>query len=181
MREVAVELTAEAAGPLELRARHEYLAITHVVKAARVVGVEVGEHDGADVRRAHADPIELRPKLLVRAHVAADGAAEVRVPAREVAGLARARRLAGVDEDRAVVVLDQPCVDRQRLGPVAVEGRAQAADHPGSGASELLRADLDRAGLDGVDAHRASVWHSPWRGLPARAARAVLAPPRALR
>ena len=97
-----------------------------MVQAAGVVGVEVRHHDPADIARADPEPLELRADLLLGLDLLADGEPEERLPAREVAGLGDAGRLAGIDDDHALRVLDRERVDRQRLGPLAVEQRVAA-------------------------------------------------------
>jgi hypothetical protein len=54
-------------------------------------------------------------------HLFAHGEAEKWLPAREVHGLRDSRRLADVDDDHALDVLDREGIDRKRLGPLAVE------------------------------------------------------------
>jgi hypothetical protein len=129
-----------------------------------VVGVEVGEDDVAHVGGAEAERLDLRADLLVGGDLLANGEAVVHVPAREPAGLERPCGLAGVDDDEAVGVLDQPGEDRQRLGEAPV-GEGQGEPHrAGPLARALALVDRDGSGLDGVDAHGCSPrWRCPAR------------------
>jgi hypothetical protein len=119
-----------------------------------VVGVEVGEHDPAHVAGLDPQLAQLRPDLLLRSHRQTHREPEVRVPAREPAGLAGARGLAGVDHDHALGVLDHPHVDWQRAGPVAVGHRQHRAQRPRPHAAALALGHAHRAGADRVDAHQ---------------------------
>ncbi|HSL64457.1 MAG TPA: hypothetical protein VK874_07330 [Gaiellaceae bacterium] len=120
---------------------------------AGVIGVQVRQHDAVDVLRREADALELRPDLLLRLDPLADAEAEVRVPPGEVAALSDSGGLARVDEQQALRVLDEERVDRQRLGPPAVEHRVHEAALAGADALALARLDRNGSGLDRVDVH----------------------------
>src|ERR687891_1495121 len=83
VRDVAAQAATEAGGVLELRASDEDLVVGEVVQAAGVIGVQVSQHDPADVARLDAESLQLRADLLLRLDPLAKGA-EARVPAREV-------------------------------------------------------------------------------------------------
>src|SRR5438128_11244916 len=76
------------------------------------------------------------------------------MPAREVAGLGDAGRLARVDDDHALGVLDRERVNRKRLGPRAVEERVQQPSPAVADPFDLACFDGDGPGLDRVDLHR---------------------------
>ena len=105
------------------RPRDEDLGVREVVQAARVICVEMGHDDTTEIGRQDPGLLELRADLLLGLDVLANGEPEERLPAREVAGLRRAGRLAGVDDDHALSVLDRERVDRKWLGPLAVKQR----------------------------------------------------------
>jgi hypothetical protein len=123
------------------------------VQAAGVVGVQVGDDDAAHVTRREAEALELRPDLLLGPHPFADPEPEVGMPAWEVAALGGAGGLARVDEDEPFVVLDEPGMDGQRLGPVPVEHGDDQSRRAAAATVALAFLDGDGAGLDGVDAH----------------------------
>jgi hypothetical protein len=121
--------------------------------ACRSCGVEVGEHDAPDIARADAELLQLRADLLLGLDVLADGEAEERLPAREVAGLGDAGGLARVDDDDAFGVLDREGVDRQRLGPLAIEQRVEQPPPAVANALAPARRQRDGARLDRMDVH----------------------------
>ena len=151
---VPADPAEEPAGVLQLGARDEDLAVREVMQAARVVGVQMRHHDPAHVARPDAEPLELRADLLLGCDVLADREAQKRVPAREVARLRDAGRLAGVDHDHAFGMLDREGVDRQRLGPLPIEERVQQTEPAAAGAFAPAHREGDGAGLDRVDVHR---------------------------
>ena len=119
-----------------------------------MVGVEMRDDDPPHVVGREAEPAQLRTDLFLGPHPFAQAEPEVRLPGGEIAGLGRARGLAGVDDDQTLRVLDEPREDRQRLGPAAVceePGEAAAAAPTAVGLAGL---DGDGSGLDGVDSHR---------------------------
>jgi hypothetical protein len=128
-----------------------------VVQAAGVVGVQVRHDHLAHVGWREAERLDPWADLLRRGHLLADPEAEVEVPGREVAALHRLRGLAGIDEDEAVGVLDQPREDRQRLGEAAVAEGDRDARRSGALARTLALLDRDRPGLQGVDAHQVEI------------------------
>jgi hypothetical protein len=83
----------------------------------------MGHHHPADIGWQDPELLELRTDLLLGPHLLANGKAEERLPAREVAGLRDTGRFARVDDDHALGVLDSEGVDRKRLGPLAVKER----------------------------------------------------------
>src|SRR3954452_22173106 len=124
-------------------------------EAAGVAGVEMGDHDPANVFGREAEPAQLRTDLLVGLHPFAQAEPEVRLPGGEVPGLGRPRGLTGVDEDQTLWVLDEPGEDRQRIGPPAVGEQPGEAATTVPAAVGLAGLDGDAPGLDGVDSH---VW-----------------------
>lgn len=151
--QVTVESPAHARrGPLLARGRED-ARVRQVVQAIRMVEVQMGEDDRAHGSRIEAQPLELRPDLVLGRDPEAHAVAVVRVPARQVARLEDPRRLPGVDDDRPARVLDDPRVDRQPVRPLAV---AQGVEPPPGSARhrlELAALDPDQAGLEGVDLH----------------------------
>ena len=93
------------------------------MKAARVVGVEMGQDDPADIGGRDPEPLELRADLLVGSDPLAQPEVEERMPAREVVAIGGPGGLAGVDDDHTLGVLDREGVDRKRLRPPAVKER----------------------------------------------------------
>src|SRR5215218_220276 len=99
----------------------------------------MGQDDPADIGGRDPEPLELRADLLLVTHSLANGEAEGRLPAREVAGLGDTGGLAGVDDDHTLGVLDGEGVDRKRLGPFAVYERVNESDAPVADALPPLR------------------------------------------
>jgi hypothetical protein len=126
------------------------------VQAARVVGVEMGDDDAADVGGQDPEVLELRGDLLLGLHLLANGEPEERLPAREVARLGDAGRLAGVDDDHALGVLDGEGEDRKRLRPLAVEERVYEPTSAMAHAFPPPCSNGDGPGLDCVDLHLVS-------------------------
>ena len=94
-----------------------------MVQAARMVGVEMRHDHAADIGRHDPALLELGADLLLGLHLLANGESEERLPARKVARIGRAGRLAGIDHDHTLGVLDRERVDRKRFSPFAVEQR----------------------------------------------------------
>ena len=157
---VSAQAAAQSCGVLELSSRHQDLAGWEVVQAARMVGVEMGHYDAADIGRDNPELLELRADFLLRLHLLANGEPEERLPAREVTGLRDAGRLPGIDHDHALCVLDREGVDRKRLGPLAVTKRLYEPASAVARALPPLRRDRDGACLDCMDLHFASFFRS---------------------
>ena len=168
---VLVQVTAlaahEAGCDVPLGARDHHLRTREVAQAARVVGVHVRQDHPADVVRRRSRGAELRPDLVVGRDPLAEAAAVVEVPAREVARVVDAGGLAGVDDDQAVRMLDQPGAHRHRRGPAAVDERGGDAQRAAR-AAHLARAHGDRAGLDRRDPHAWSCSRFDSRPMPYR-------------
>ena len=132
--------------------------------ASGVVGVQVGEDHPPHVVGREAEILDLRPDLLFGRNPFADSEPEIGVPAGEVALLGGAGRLAGVDDDEPLGVLDDPGEDGQGLGPALVTQGVDEAKRPAAGAFALARFDGDGAGLDGVDADGGASLSRGWLG-----------------
>ena len=87
----------------------------------RVIGVQMGEHDLADVARPHAHLLQLGADLVVWRHPELRRAAIKRMPARMIAPLMHPRRFTGIDENQSFVVLDEPRMDRGPVRPISIE------------------------------------------------------------
>lgn len=99
VRKIALRAPGDPAGALELSSRDPHASSRYVVQSARMIGVEVGEDDVADVKETDASCAQLRAEFLVRMHRKADGSSIERMPARVIAPLLHTRGFAGVDED----------------------------------------------------------------------------------
>ena len=151
--EVAAEAAAQAGGGALLAGGHEHAGVREVVQAVGVVVVQMREHDRAHGSRIEAQALELRPDLVLGRDPEAHAEAVVRMPARQVAGLADPRALAGVDDDRPVGMLDDPGEDRQPVRPLAVAQGVEPPPGPARHRLDLAALDPHQAGLDGVDLH----------------------------
>src|SRR5579859_277847 len=152
--EVTVQLSVEALRTGVLGARHEDVDAGEVGKTTGVVGVQVGHHEPAHVALwVYAKRPQLRANLLLRADPLSHGEMKVGMPAGQVARLAGARGLAGIHDEDALRMLNDPCIDGQRLGPPAVEQSVEPADRAGSISAAPALRDGDRPGLDGMNAH----------------------------
>jgi hypothetical protein len=61
--------------------------------------------------------------------------------------------LPGVDDNRAVGVVDQPGLSRHPIAPVRIGENRKLAQNSTAVADHLRGLDLDPTGLDGVDFH----------------------------
>ena len=132
-------------------ARDEDLGVGEVVQAAGVVGVQMGHHEQRTSPGAIPSRLELGADLLLRLD-RIRGTAQGTTDAS--AGSSRAARrggLAGVDDDHALGMLDRERVDRQRLGPLAIEQRVAASRPAVPDALALVRRNRRRyrSGLRG--------------------------------
>jgi len=109
--EVALQLAGEAAGAAELSGCDPDFAAGEMGDAAGVIGVEMGDDDVANIARSDAEIAELRADLFVGVDRKLSGAAEEGMPGGLVAGFVDAGGLAGVDDDDAFMMLDEPGVD----------------------------------------------------------------------
>ena len=84
---VAANAAPESCRVVKLGRRDEDLGVGKVAQAARVIGMEMGHDDAADIGRQDPQLLKLRADLLLGLDVFANGEPEERLPAREVAGL----------------------------------------------------------------------------------------------
>ena len=148
---VAAEAPATPRSDLEVAARDEDLGVGKVVEPTRVVGVQVREHDRADVAGRMPSPFSCGPISSSGATHSRQAVAEERVPSREVFGLGGARALAGIDHDHAFGMLDGERVDRERLRPLPVEEHVEQAAKAMADSFDLACLDRHGSGLDRVD------------------------------
>lgn len=94
--------------------------------------------------------------LFLGANPLLHGKAEEGMPPREIPRLSGARRLAGIHDDHALGMFDDPGIDGQRLRPPAVEQGVEPADQAVPLAAAPTLGDGDGPGLDGMDAHTMS-------------------------
>jgi hypothetical protein len=115
-----------------------------------VIDVHVRQHDGLDVARRDSERAELRTRLLLALDFEPHGMAEIGVPARQDV---QARVRPGIDQDHSVAMFDREGVDRQPVRPIFVEQRRQPPRESVAPAHDLRILDLDRPGLNRMDAH----------------------------
>jgi len=109
---VPAQAASEPCRVLEFGPGDDDLGVAEVVQATGVVGVQVREHDAADVAGVDAEALRLRADLLLRLDALANREAKERLPSREVARLSAAGGLARIDDDHALWVLDREGIDR---------------------------------------------------------------------
>src|SRR5918992_1363321 len=119
-------------------------------ETASVVGVEVRHDNPANVVRRKAERLQLRADLLLRLYPLLESEPEVGVPARELARVVDVSGFARVDHDQALGMLDQPGVDRERLGPAAVHQRQCQARPAPAHPLPLASPYGDRSSLNGM-------------------------------
>jgi hypothetical protein len=121
-----------------------------VIQAARMIGVEVRQHDVPDVARVDAEAAELGPSSS-SGWTESRRASVERMPARVIAALVHASGFAGIDDDDALLVLDGPGIDRQPLGPVVVKQHVREAGGTAAARGHLGPPDLDQTGTECMD------------------------------
>jgi hypothetical protein len=96
---------------VDLGSRDEDLVVVEVVQAARVIGVEMGHDDATDIGRQDPKLLELRAISCSGSPRSRTANREKRLPTREFARLRNTGRLAGIDDDHALRMLDGKGVD----------------------------------------------------------------------
>jgi len=144
----------EALGAGVLHTGHEGVDASEVTESTGMVGVQMGQDKPAHVApRIDTERAELRADLLLRADPLLHSETEIGLPAGKIAGLAGAGRLAGIHDDNALWMLNDPGVDGQRLGPPTIKQGVEPTDVSVSFPAPPALRDGDSSGLDGMDAH----------------------------
>ena len=89
--------------------------------------------------------------LVVWRHPKLRRASIKRMPARMIAPLMHPRRFAGIDENQSFVVLDQPRMDRDPVGPVPIDQDVAEPRDAAAAAGHLCEFDSNRSGADRVN------------------------------
>jgi hypothetical protein len=95
---------------------------------------------------------QLRPYLLFRFDAKRDLPAAIGMQRTRL--LEQMRALSGIDDDQAILMLDQPGIGRQPAGPIAIGGDGQHAKGIRSAPFNLRGLDPNPAGLNGMHLHR---------------------------
>jgi hypothetical protein len=122
-----------------------------MAEPAVVIDVQVCKHDRGDVARIEPKRTKARADFLLRLqpefHFPSDVGVQ-RPPARE-----QMRALPGIDDDRALIMLDQPGVGRDPWRPVPVGKDRKEAQRIRPAAFRLRRLDPHPACLNGMNLH----------------------------
>lgn len=146
-------------GNVVVLSRHDDVGAAEVLETVGVVMMQMRQHEVLEILgRIDAHTSKLRADLVLRRDVEVDREPEERMPPRKEA---RRGGLPAVEQDQALVVLDQVGVDRERLGPVPVGDDVQAPtpQRPRHVCPEVRGANPDGAGLDRDDCgHRSPLY-----------------------
>ena len=144
---------AQAAGPrargLPLGRADDDLGAGQQAEGAHVVDVQVGEDMAGDRRRVDAVLAQPRVQAVLLADTRTQGESPVGVPPRR----GPCRVDPGVDDDRALGVLDGPAPHRQPVRPAPVGEGAHDAERSPTAAAQLSEVDRDPAREQRHDPH----------------------------
>src|SRR6201995_3720096 len=89
-------------------------------QSSRVVGMKMGQDHLADISRRDTHRAQLRPKLFFWMYRELDRPLIKRMPRGGIAALMHARSLSRVDHNQPLVMLNQPCMNREPRAPLRV-------------------------------------------------------------
>jgi hypothetical protein len=104
---------------LQLAPRYENLTVKKVRQSAVVIHVQVGEDDLFHIARSDAHRAELRTDFVVALDPKHHFPSNIWV--KRMRALKEMCSLAGVDDDHALWMVDDPCIRRKPVGPVFVD------------------------------------------------------------
>jgi len=151
MRQVSAQATRPAACGFELASRNEYLGVRKVREAAVVIGMQMREDDARGISRSDAEGAQLRTDLLFVLDTKYHFPSVIGM--QRSAGFEQVHTLAGVDDDHAFRMFNDPGIRGKPLCPLPIVQHRQPSTQPASPAFHLRSLDPDGAGLDGVDLH----------------------------
>jgi pimeloyl-ACP methyl ester carboxylesterase len=120
-------------------------------QAAVVIDVQVGEDDACDISRSNAERAQLWTDFLLALETKRHLPSVIGME--RSAGFVQVHPLAGVDDDDAFGMLDDPGIGWKPGCPVLIGHDREPAPQPASTALRLRRLDPNGAGPNGVEFH----------------------------
>jgi hypothetical protein len=121
-------------------------------QAAGMVRMKMGQYHLSYISGCNPQCLKLRTNFFIGMYGETAGPAVERMPCRMISTFVNARCLASVDEDKPLLMLDEPGIDGQPLSPLLVEKHVGYFSENAFASRLPLRSpDLHKAGANGIN------------------------------
>src|ERR1700761_7985913 len=116
-----------------------------------MVGMEMRQYNLAHISTTYSQTSKLWTNFLLRMYGKANCAPEERVPRWEISLLVDERGFSCIYDNQSLIMLDDPGVDREPVGPIFVEEHVRNASQSGAARFHLRTSHLHHACTNGVN------------------------------